>query len=104
MYIACLLPGCHGAVNEHEVLFQTQETATATHKILETVNGNKAVPHMHIFDWFRRFKEEYEDLQHDPRCGRPSTARKPETVCNNWLTGGQRLSNDPEIDGGSIAP
>ena len=83
--------------------FKTRPTATGTHEIFEIFNSNKAVLRMHIVDWFKLFKLEYEYLQLDLRLGSPSIAQNSETGYNNWLTCGQRSLNDPEIDGGSTA-
>ena len=58
---------------------------------------------MHVLDWFKILKEEFECLPLDLRLGSPSTAQNSETGCNNWLTCGQRPLNNPEIDGGSTA-
>jgi hypothetical protein len=34
------------------------------------------------FDWFKGFKDGSEDLQDDPRSGRPSTSLNADTIAN----------------------
>jgi hypothetical protein len=34
--------------------FKPSKSTTGTDEILESVTQNKAVPHMHIFDWFKK--------------------------------------------------
>jgi transposase len=51
------------------------KTPTETYEMLQTVYGDEALSHSSVFELFKRFKEEREDLQDDPRSGRPSTSR-----------------------------
>jgi hypothetical protein len=55
---------------EHQIkikfCFRLYKTATETHKMLETVNGNEDVSQTLVIIWFKRFRE---DLQNNPRSG-----------------------------------
>jgi len=48
---------------------------TDTYKMIETVYDNTALSCICIFMWLKIFREGYEDLENDPRCGQPSTAQ-----------------------------
>jgi hypothetical protein len=40
--------------------------------MLRTVYGDKALSHIGLSEWFKQLKGGPEDLQDDPRSGRPS--------------------------------
>jgi hypothetical protein len=42
--------------------------------------GEEALSRSSVFEWFKLFKDGREDLQDDPRSGRPSTSRNADTV------------------------
>jgi hypothetical protein len=46
--------------------------------ILHIVSGDKVLNCSGVFECFKRFKEDREDLQVDPRSGWPSTSRSAE--------------------------
>ena len=48
--------------------------------MLQEVYGDEAMSRSRVFDWHRRFKEGREDLDDDPRAGRPSTSKTEENV------------------------
>jgi transposase len=50
--------------------------------MLQTVFGDEALSRSSVFEWFIRFKDRREDLQDDPRSGRPSTPRNADTIAN----------------------
>jgi transposase len=58
------------------------KTPTETYEMLQTVYGDEALSGSSIFEWFKRFKDGREDLQDDPRSGRPSTSRNADTIAN----------------------
>jgi transposase len=58
------------------------KTPTETYEILQTAYGDEAVSRNSVFEWFKRFKDGREDLQDDPRSGRPSTSRNADTIAN----------------------
>lgn len=54
---------------KHDIILKIYiNTATATHKMLESVYRNEALSCMHVFEWFNRFREGCKDLEDDPRC------------------------------------
>ena len=47
---------------------------------LKQVYGNEAMSRCRVFEWYNRFKEGREDVEDDPRSGRPSTSKIEENV------------------------
>jgi transposase len=58
------------------------KTPVETYEMLQTVCGNEALSCSNVFEWFKRFKDGREDLQDDPKSGRPSASRNVEAVAN----------------------
>jgi transposase len=60
------------------------KTPTETYEILQSVYDDEALSHSSVlvFEWFKRFKDGREDLQDDPRSGRPSTSQNSDTIVN----------------------
>jgi transposase len=54
--------------------FKLGKTPIETYEMLQTVCGDEALSRSCVFDWFKRFKDGREDLQDDPRSGRPSAS------------------------------
>jgi hypothetical protein len=63
------------------------ETATETFQLIKQVYGDNALSRTQVFEWFKWFKDGHEDLQHDPRCGRPDLEWVPK-----FRNGGQKSS------------
>jgi transposase len=51
------------------------KTPTETYEMLRTVYGDEALSRSSVLEWFKRFRDGREDLQDEPRSGRPSTSR-----------------------------
>jgi transposase len=70
------------------------KTPTETYKILRTVYGDEVLIRSSVFEWFKRFRDGCEDLQDDPRSGRPSTSRNADTIKNvpEMVTRDRRLT------------
>jgi hypothetical protein len=49
---------------------------------LQTVCGDEALYGTNLFEWFKPFKVGREDLQYDPRSGRPSASGNADTFAN----------------------
>jgi hypothetical protein len=62
--------------------FKLDKTRIETDEILQNLCGDEALNHRSMFEWFKRFKYGREDLQDDPRSGRPSTSRNADTIAN----------------------
>lgn len=60
----------------HSVRFcvKVGKTPAGTHEMSQTIRGGGALSSS-ASEWFKRFKDGREDLQDDPRSGRPSTSR-----------------------------
>jgi hypothetical protein len=50
--------------------------------MLQSVYGVDVSSRSSVFEWFKRFEDGREDLQDDPRSGRPSASRNLDTVAN----------------------
>jgi hypothetical protein len=57
-------------------------TPTETYEMLQTVYGDEALSRSSVFEWFKLFEDGRENLQDDPRSGRPSTSRNADTITN----------------------
>jgi hypothetical protein len=62
--------------------FKLGKMPIETYEMLQTVCGDETLNRNCEFDWFKRFKDECEDLLNDPRSERPSTSRNADTVAN----------------------
>jgi transposase len=58
------------------------KSPTETYEMLQTVYDDEALSHGSVFEWFKRFKDRREDLQGEPRTGRPSTSRNADIIAN----------------------
>jgi transposase len=54
--------------------FKLGKKPTEIYEMLRTVCGDEGLSRSSGFDWFKRYKNRREDLQDDPRRGRPSTS------------------------------
>jgi hypothetical protein len=50
--------------------------------MLQTVCGNDSLSCSSVFEWFIRCKVDREDLQDDPKSGRPSASRNVDAIAN----------------------
>jgi hypothetical protein len=50
--------------------------------------GIEVLSYKSVFQWFKRFRQGYEDAENDPRIRWPSAAQNLETAANfmNWWT------------------
>jgi transposase len=60
-------------------LFNLGKMQRETCEVLQTVCGDEALSRSSVFRWFKRFNGGSEDLQDDPKCGRPSTSKNADT-------------------------
>jgi hypothetical protein len=51
------------------------ETPAETCEATQNVCGDESLRRSGVFEWFERFIDGHENLQDDPRSGRPSTSR-----------------------------
>ena len=61
-------------------LVRLGKNPTEALKLLQDVYGDDAMSRARVFEWHRRFKEGREDVEDDPRSGRPSTSTTEENV------------------------
>ena len=61
-------------------LVRLGKTPTETFNSLQAVYGDATMPRTRIFEWHKRFREGREDVEDDPRSGRPTTSRTNENV------------------------
>ena len=61
-------------------LVQLGKTPTEAQNLLNQVYGNNAMSRACVFKWHKRFKERREEVEDDPRSGKPSTSRNDENL------------------------
>ena len=61
-------------------LVRLGKTLTETFKLLQEVYKDATMSRTRIFAWNKRFKEGREDVEDDPRSGRPTTSRTNKNV------------------------
>ena len=61
-------------------LVRLGKTPTETFNLLQEVYGDATMSRTRIFEWHKRFREGREDVEDDPKSGRPTTSRANENV------------------------
>ena len=61
-------------------LVRLGKTPTETFNSLQEVCGDATMSRTRIFEWHKRFREGREDVEDDPRSGRPTTSRTNKNV------------------------
>ena len=61
-------------------LVRLGKTPTETFNLLQEVYGDATMSRTRIFEWHKRFREGREDVEDDPKSGRPTTSRTNENV------------------------
>ena len=56
------------------------KTTSKSFATLQQVDGEETMSRTHAFKWHKRFKEEREAVEDDPRSGRPSTSRMADNI------------------------
>ena len=56
------------------------KTPTETFNLLQEVYGDATMSRTRIFEWHKRFREGREDVEDDPKSGKPTTSRTNENV------------------------
>ena len=56
-------------------LVRLGKTPSEALQLWQKVHGDEAMSRLRVFEWCKRFKEGREDVEDDPRSGRPSTPR-----------------------------
>ena len=56
-------------------LVRLGKTPSEALQLWQKVYGDEAMSRLRVFEWCKRFKEGREDVEDDPRSGRPSTPR-----------------------------
>ena len=56
------------------------KTPSESFAMLQQVYGEEMMSRTHAFEWHKRFKEGREEVEDDPRCGRPSTSRMADNI------------------------
>ena len=58
----------------------TEQRTNLKLKLLQDVYGDDTMSRARVFEWHRRFKQGKEDVEDDPRSGRPATSTTEENV------------------------
>lgn len=61
-------------------LVKLGKSATETYSLLQQVYREECMSRTRVFEWHKRFKEGREDIEDDPRPGRPSTSKTDENI------------------------
>lgn len=61
-------------------LVKLGKSATETYSMLQQVYGDECLSRTRVFEWHKRFKEGREDVEDDPRPGRPSTSKTDDNI------------------------
>ncbi|GBN28421.1 hypothetical protein AVEN_191013-1 [Araneus ventricosus] len=56
------------------------KTETETHEMLVKLYGVEAASKKCVFEWFKRFSDGTEDVEDEPRSGRPPTSTTPDNI------------------------
>lgn len=51
-----------------------------TYYLLKEVYGNECLSHARVFEWFKRFQDDREDVEHNSRRGRSSTSKTEKNI------------------------
>jgi hypothetical protein len=62
--------------------FKLDKTPIETHEILQTNCGDEVLSRSNVSKCFKLFQDGRDNLQEDPRSGRPSTSRNSDTIAN----------------------
>ena len=75
-------------------LVQLGKTPSEALGMLQKVYGDDTMSRSRVFEWCKRFKEGREDVEDDPRSGRPSTSRNEANVerVKQMVRGDRRLT------------
>ena len=65
-------------LSANKFCYKLGKIAIETGEMLVRVYGREAVSRKCVYDWFKRFLEEKETTEDEPRSGQPSTNRTPE--------------------------
>jgi transposase len=66
----------------NKLYFKLGRPPTKTYEMLQSVCGDEDVSCNSASEWFKGFKYERENLQDNPRSGRPSPSRNADTITN----------------------
>ena len=70
------------------------KTPSEALRLLQEVYGDEMMSRSRVFEWHKRFKEVREDVEDNPRSGRPSTSRTEANVerVKHLVRGDRRLT------------
>jgi len=60
--------------------FKAEKSATETLQMVNAAYGNQALSRSNVFRWHGRFRDGREDIEDDPRSGRPTECRNDNNV------------------------
>ena len=60
--------------------FKLEKKCTETHELIKKVYGDDCMSRTQVYTWFTRFKNGLDDLNDDPRSGRPKASNRAELL------------------------
>ena len=67
-------------VVRHQIFVKLGESATVTYKKLQRAYGEHSLSRAKVFRWHKSFLEGREQVEDEPRAGRPSTSKTDDNV------------------------
>jgi len=60
--------------------FKFGKTFTETFELLKKVYGDDCLSRTRVFEWYKRFQDDREALEDDPKVGRPKNKNRKELI------------------------
>ena len=73
-------------------LMKLRKSPSECFKLLKEVYGKNVMSNPRVFEWHKRFKSGRQEMEDDPRSGRPSTAKTDENIRVKQLVRSDRRS------------
>ena len=74
-----------------KLCFKLGKNTTETYRMLQTAFGASCMNRASVFEWYRRFKEGWESVRDDDRCGKSKEVNTPELI-GQWVTVSVRVT------------
>ena len=82
-WISKMQSGCEDTLEEQYAIkfcFKPEKNATETYGMLQIAFGASCMKRAWVFEWHKRFKEGWEYVRDDEKCGRSKEVRTPDLI------------------------